>query len=169
MTTNGTLLGKKDAGRLKRLKLHSITISLDGLEGTHERPRNVSGCFQKTVDAVRDMQSAGIYVGSILCNGGIYSCLDIERRVELVQGNILANRFSTVWFEKFEEFRSDRAEYSSRCPKCAERKFCGGDSMHTWDFEKKEPIYCPKCGGYASYEGYAPHGGYVPSEWKLFK
>jgi MoaA/NifB/PqqE/SkfB family radical SAM enzyme len=194
MTTNGTLLEKKDAKRLKRLKLYSVTISLDGLEGTHEWLRNVPGCSQKTLDAVRDMQSAGIlvqitsvihkrnfhelealyqlmcdmhvfswrvinlepigrvreggeelllapeefkrllefirskrysrdtpldvrfgcshylsfkyerevrdnyficgagiYEGSILCNGDIYACLDIERRKELVQGNVMSD------------------------------------------------------------------------------
>lgn len=85
---------------------------------------------------------SGIYVGSILCNGDIYSCLDIERRIELVQGNISKDRFSKIWFEKFKEFREDRTKYSVRCNQCSEKKYCSGDSTHTWDFSCNEPLFC---------------------------
>jgi len=85
---------------------------------------------------------AGIYVGSILCNGDIYSCLDIERRKELVQGNINVDRFSDVWQNRFKEFRENRADKSRECAGCKEREFCNADSMHTWDFEANEPMFC---------------------------
>ena len=85
---------------------------------------------------------AGIYVGSILCNGDIYSCLDIERRSELVQGNIATDRFSNVWRERFREFRMNRADCYGRCATCGENAFCNADSMHTWDFERNEPMFC---------------------------
>ncbi len=96
---------------------------------------------------VRDhcfMCAAGIFVGSILCNGDIYSCLDIERRSELVQGNIATDNFYDIWINKFKEFRADRAEKSETCRNCAEREFCNGDSMHTWDFETNSPKLCFK-------------------------
>ncbi len=85
---------------------------------------------------------AGIYVGSILVNGDIYSCLDIERRRELVQGNVATDRFSEVWNNKFKEFRMNRAEIAEECRLCKERDFCEGDSMHTWDFKQKKPMFC---------------------------
>lgn len=85
---------------------------------------------------------AGTTIASILCNGDIYGCLDIERRPELVQGNIAADRFSKVWFERFKEYRIDRSELCSDCRNCSEREYCGGDSMHTWDFDKNEPKMC---------------------------
>ena len=89
---------------------------------------------------------SGIYVGSILCNGDIYSCLDIERRPELIQGNIAKDRFSVVWYERFREFRADRTQYSKDCKNCTERLFCNGDSTHTWDFTVNEPMFCFKKG-----------------------
>ena len=89
---------------------------------------------------------SGIYVGSILCNGDIYSCLDIERRPELVQGNIKTDRFSEVWFNKFKEFRVDRTSLCKECMGCNERRYCGGDSTHTWDFDKNRPMLCAKRG-----------------------
>ncbi len=85
---------------------------------------------------------SGIYVGSILYNGDIYSCLDIERRPELVQGNISNDRFFDVWKNKFSEFRRNRTELSERCRNCGEKMFCRGDSTHTWDFDKNEPMFC---------------------------
>lgn len=85
---------------------------------------------------------SGLYVASILCDGSIYSCLDIERRPELVQGHIAVDRFSEVWRDRFSPFREDRSLLCEACRDCSERAFCGGDSTHTWDFEKNEPMFC---------------------------
>ena len=85
---------------------------------------------------------SGLYVGSILCNGDIYSCLDIERRPELIQGNIARDRFSDVWFHRFRPFREDRTQKSAVCRDCAQRRFCAGDAGHTWDYDKNEPMFC---------------------------
>lgn len=86
--------------------------------------------------------TAGLYTASITANGDIIACLDIERRPELVQGNILHDRFSEVWKNKFKEFRRDLSDECSKCTDCPEKAFCHGDSFHSWDFEKKEPMLC---------------------------
>ena len=88
--------------------------------------------------------SAGLYVASITANGDIIACLDIERRPELVQGNILKDRFKDVWENKFKEFRIDLSDKCSKCRSCSEKDRCHGDSYHSWDFEKNEPILCFK-------------------------
>lgn len=85
---------------------------------------------------------SGIYVASILCNGDIFSCLDILRDDCLVQGNIAEDDFCDVWENRFEIFRKDRTLESKVCSMCPERYFCGGDSTHTWDFGRNEPILC---------------------------
>lgn len=87
---------------------------------------------------------SGIYVGSVLCNGDIYSCLDIERRPELVQGNVARDDFAEVWRDKFQPFRIDRSKESEKCRRCADRAFCAGDSAHTWNYEENTPDYCVK-------------------------
>ena len=244
ITTNGTLINAACAERMAALGLESVTLSLDGLEETHDALRRAEGCFKKVLKAVDNLHSAGIkvqitsvihsrnynelealcglmcelnieswrvvniepigralqnsdlllsdtqmigllnfirekrysaetpmdvcfgcshylsyeyehelrdnyficgsgiYVGSILCNGDIYSCLDIERREELIQGNIARDRFSDVWRDGFRAFRSDRSQLCGRCRECAERQFCAGDSTHTWNFDKNEPMFC---------------------------
>lgn len=85
---------------------------------------------------------AGIYVASILCNGDIFSCLDIERRNDLIQGNINHDRLSHVWNSRFREFRKSRANASSICGGCKEKDFCDADSFHTWDFDNAKPVFC---------------------------
>ena len=90
------------------------------------------------------MCGSGIYVASILCNGDIYSCLDIERREELVQGSIYTDNFIDVWENRFEIFRQDRSAMCKECSECSDRVFCQGDSTHTWDFNKNLPKICLK-------------------------
>lgn len=85
---------------------------------------------------------AGIYVASILCNGDIYGCLDIERRPELVQGNIGVDDLAEVWRNGFAWFRSDKSLACMECQGCADRRYCVGDSTHTWDFERGRPRFC---------------------------
>ena len=244
ITTNATLVDDLSAAKMKAFGLQSITISIDGLEDTHDMLRQVSGSFRATISAVnilhkygipiqvtsvihsgnfdelksmyllmlsqnilswriiniepigraeehpdllldrsqffkllefiRELRYApdnamdvrfgcshylsfdferevrdnyficgsGIYVGSILCNGDIFSCLDIPRRKDLIQGNIRSDRFSEVWFHKFKQFRENRALLSKKCVLCKERSFCNGDSTHTWNFDMNEPNFC---------------------------
>lgn len=97
---------------------------------------------------------SGIMVASILCNGDIFSCVDIERRPELVQGNILNDRFSDVWKNRFEIFREEKSDKCSECINCVEKEFCRGDSGHTWDYENNCPQFCilRENNYYAAYE-----------------
>ena len=88
--------------------------------------------------------TAGLYTASISTNGDIVACLDIERRPEFVQGNILHDRFSEVWKNKFQIFRRDLSDDNAVCQKCDQKEFCHGDSFHSWDFDKNEPQLCFK-------------------------
>ena len=85
---------------------------------------------------------AGILVAGIRSNGDICACLDIENRPELVQGNIHTDDFMDVWLNRFRAFRRDRTSDCRKCLGCPERFICGGDSAHTWDYEKNEPMLC---------------------------
>lgn len=85
---------------------------------------------------------SGIYVASVLCNGDIFSCLDIERNRKLIQGNIHKDNFIDVWENRFQVFRQDRTELCRECADCKNREICGGDSTHTWNFHKNRPNLC---------------------------
>lgn len=87
--------------------------------------------------------NAGVYTGSIMYNGDVVACLDIERRPELVQGNIRKNRFKEIWDSKFEIYRNDYRKQGP-CADCPDYRFCAGDSFHTWNFDENRPNLCFK-------------------------
>ena len=86
----------------------------------------------------------GLYVGSILSNGDIFVCPNVERRPELIQGNINRDSFVEVWENKFKEFRHERRTSCKECLSCSHWKYCGGDSFHTFNFDDNKPNICIK-------------------------
>lgn len=245
MVSNGSLIDKCIIQKLKQSGMKTISISLDGMEETHNRLRKIENGFQKTVQAIKDLKQAaflnqievttvvnhynieqleemysmiksfgidswrvavadsigrakenqelllgkrefqqyctfldrhrfdtelriitscshylgkndnkyranpfscetGKSVASILANGDIFVCPNVERRKELIQGNVQKDNFVEVWENKFEFFRSETRCQSKKCKTCKDWESCRGDSLHTWDFEKKEPSFCIK-------------------------
>jgi radical SAM enzyme (rSAM/lipoprotein system) len=102
------------------------------------------GYLPKEIDEkVRDEPyfcRAGINIGSVLCDGSISACPNISR--SLVQGNILTDDFRKVWEEKFEPFRNRDWMRKGPCKTCPEWKRCRGNSMHLWDDEKQQTVFC---------------------------
>ena len=244
MTTNATLIDDTAAMKLKQVGMSTVSVSLDGMERSHDMLRRQNGAWRRAVSGVRSLQKAGfkpqitsvfhqgnideldmlyallcdmridswrpiniepigracefrdlllspdqfvylisyirgkrfdhdcsmevtfgcshylgvenermvrdhyflcgagILVASVRSNGDICACLDIENRKELIQGNIREDDFWEVWQKKFHVFRQDRTAECAKCVNCPERCLCGGDSAHTWDFMKNEPLLC---------------------------
>jgi len=63
ISTNGTLIDKETATRLKEIGLSYVGVSLDGLEKTHDRFRGAKGAFERAVEGIRNCRDAGIKVG----------------------------------------------------------------------------------------------------------
>ena len=88
--------------------------------------------------------NAGIYTASIMANGDIGACLDIERRPETIQGNIRQSRFKDVWDNRFQLFRRDLSEGSDFCRGCRHAGHCRGDAHHSRDYDNNRPMLCFK-------------------------
>ncbi|MBR2570317.1 MAG: radical SAM protein [Paenibacillus sp.] len=88
--------------------------------------------------------NAGVHTASIMSNGDIGACLDIERNAETVQGNIRQDRLKDVWEKRFEIFRRNRASDCGKCSGCEHSKYCRGDAAHSWNYAKGEPLVCMK-------------------------
>ena len=245
MTSNGTLITKDVARDLKRVGMRTISVSIDGLEETHDNFRRTPGGYAKAMQGVENLLevggwsavqittvvthenisqldelyrifdkmdidswrviniepigrakahpeliltpedyrymfefirskriggepvcygcshylgteferevrdwyflcTAGLYTASIMCNGDITACLDIERRPEFVQGNVKRDRFSKVWNERFEIFRKDLSDEAGMCRDCPEAKFCHGGAYHSFNFNEHRPEVCFK-------------------------
>jgi len=63
ISTNGTLITPDLAGRLKKLGLSYVGISLDGVAATHDSFRGQPGAFAAALAGVRHCQEAGLKVG----------------------------------------------------------------------------------------------------------
>ena len=63
ISTNGTLIDRPAAQRLKQIGLSYVGISLDGLEPVNDHFRGVKGAFNKALRGIRNCQEAGIKVG----------------------------------------------------------------------------------------------------------
>lgn len=87
--------------------------------------------------------NAGVYTASVMYNGDVTSCLDVERRQELVEGNIRERRLKDIWENEFHIYRTDYRR-TGRCADCEYYRFCAGDSFHSWNFDIMEQNLCMK-------------------------
>ena len=62
MTTNGILFNDKIINELKEAKLQSVSISIDGLEKTHDDFRGVPGSYKKIINNIKKLQEANFLV-----------------------------------------------------------------------------------------------------------
>ena len=244
ITTNGMLINDEIIEKMKETKLATMSISLDGLENSHDNFRGVKGSYKKIIENIKKLQKerflkcfqittvvnklnineleelykvmqelevdswrvvnmdpigraidnndlalekedfryllnfikekrknskfdvsygcshflgmdlekevrnnmffcvTGFTTASILYNGDIFVCPNVERRKELIQGNVRKDDFIDVWENKFKWFRDLDKLKSKECENCENWKYCRGDSLHTWDFENNKPKIC---------------------------
>ena len=107
---------RKEGGPMK------VTFSCEGFLGPYE-------------EKVRDNRffcRAGVNIASVLIDGRICACPNIDRD-RFSQGNIYEDNLYEVWEHRFQPFRChDWARREGPCKTCREWKDCLGGSMHNW-------------------------------------
>jgi len=83
---------------------------------------------------------AGINIGSILADGSISACPNIDR--SFVQGNIYQDDFFDIWNSKYELFRNRSWTRTGICAKCPEYKDCQGNGLHNREGHLKNVLVC---------------------------
>lgn len=83
---------------------------------------------------------AGINIGSILADGSVSACPNIDR--ELIQGSIYEDRFTEIWEKRFDLFRNRSWMQTNSCKGCKEFKHCGGSGLHWWRMSDKQILKC---------------------------
>jgi len=83
---------------------------------------------------------AGINIASILADGSISACPNIDRR--FTQGNIYNDNFIDVWNNKFEIFRNREWMKNGECANCKDFKNCLGGAMHLHNADSKAIMEC---------------------------
>lgn len=59
MTSNATLIDKQVAKDLKRVGMKTISVSIDGLEATHDAFRRTPGGYQKAMEGIQNLIDVG--------------------------------------------------------------------------------------------------------------
>ena len=134
-----------NGGELKQLFAYIRSKRFDDnnpMEVTYGCSHFASLTFEREIRDFYFQCGAGTMVASVTAHGNIRACLDIERRPDLIQGNIYRDDFIDVWGNRFQAFRTDRTEKSEICRDCQWKSICLGDSAHTWDYDNYQPRYC---------------------------
>ena len=71
---------------------------------------------------------AGLCVGSILCDGRVGACPSMPRA--WAQGSALDERFSTIWRQRFTDYRDLRWRRGGICGDCSWFDVCLGGGLH---------------------------------------
>lgn len=98
------------------------------------------GAFEKKVRDGYYFCRAGINIASILADGSVSACPNIDR--SFAQGNIYKDDFMEIWNNKFETFRNRSWKKQGICADCDSFKICQGNGMHLWDVENNKVLRC---------------------------
>lgn len=99
------------------------------------------GRYEEKVRNVRYFCHAGINIASILIDGRICACPNIDRD-RFSQGNIYEDDFYQVWERRFEAFRQRDWARTGRCAGCKVWRDCLGNGMHNWHGASTEVLQC---------------------------
>ncbi len=114
----------------RKLSLIDVKFSCEGFVGSYENEVRNGFFFCR----------AGINIGSILIDGSISACPNIDR--SFAQGNIYHDNFYDVWQKKFKPFRDRGWTKTGQCEKCSDYNDCLGNGMHYWHGEKENVLVC---------------------------
>ena len=109
----------------------NVTYSCEGYLGRYERKVRQNPYFCH----------AGINIASVLIDGTISACPNIDRQA-FGQGNIYKDNFYEVWQNRFEPFRHREWARKGMCKDCKVFKNCLGNGMHNWHDDCTEVINC---------------------------
>lgn len=98
------------------------------------------GCYENKVRDGYFFCRAGINIASVLADGSICACPNINRAY--TQGNIYKDDFIEVWKNKFEIMRDRNWTKTGICKNCNEFKWCRGNGMHLHEPGKENVLRC---------------------------
>ena len=114
----------------RKTKTIDVKFSCEGYVGTYETKVRDSYFFCR----------AGINIGSVLIDGSISACPNIDRSFS--QGNIYNDNLFEVWKTKFEPFRNRRWTKFGQCADCSDYNDCRGNGFHNWHGDKQNVLVC---------------------------
>ncbi len=114
----------------RKISAIDVKFSCEGFVGSFELKVRDSYFFCR----------AGINIGSILIDGSISACPNIDRSFS--QGNIHKDNFYHIWQTKYESFRDRSWTKTGKCADCSDYKDCQGNGLHYWHGDKRNVLVC---------------------------
>jgi radical SAM enzyme (rSAM/lipoprotein system) len=114
----------------RKEKSIDIKFSCEGYVGKYELKVRDSYFFCR----------AGINIGSVLVDGSISACPNIDRSFS--QGNIYKDNFSEIWEKKYQLFRDRSWTKAGLCERCSEYQYCQGNGLHNRVNMKGDLLIC---------------------------
>ena len=108
-----------------------VTFNCEGYLGRYERRVRQTPYFCH----------AGINIASVLIDGTICACPNIDRKA-FAQGNIYTHNLWQVWQDGFHPFRDRSWARRGMCKDCKAFNNCLGNGMHNWHGDCQEVINC---------------------------
>ncbi|OQA02355.1 MAG: Cyclic pyranopterin monophosphate synthase [Bacteroidetes bacterium ADurb.Bin408] len=84
---------------------------------------------------------AGIHIASVLADGSICACPNIDR-AHFTQGSIYTDDFMDVWQNRFSQMRKRAWTKEGLCADCDIFKWCKGNGIHLRDVENHDVLRC---------------------------
>lgn len=109
----------------------NVTMSCEGYLGKYEVKVRSAPYFCR----------AGINIGSVLIDGRICACPNIDRDV-FSQGSIYEDKFYDVWQQRFGVFRNRDWARKGKCGDCRMFRNCLGNGIHNWHGSCSEVLNC---------------------------
>ena len=89
LVTNGMLITDDVISKMKETHMSTITISLDGMQKTHEEFRHVPGCFNRIISAIEKLKDTNfiehIQVTFIATKNNIYELPEVYRLLSMLE------------------------------------------------------------------------------------
>lgn len=120
-------------GEKRRTNGYSMNVTF-GCEG-------YLGRYEMRVRQTPYFCHAGINIASVLIDGTICACPNIDRQA-FGQGNIYEDNLWDVWQRGFKPFRDRSWARKGKCKGCSVFKYCLGNGMHNWHGDCGEVINC---------------------------
>lgn len=98
------------------------------------------GKYEKKVRDACFFCRAGVNIASVLSDGSISACPNINRH--FVQGNIYRDALLDVWSNRFGLMRNRSWTRTGVCLSCKDYKSCGGGAMHLWSEAQDSIMTC---------------------------
>lgn len=114
----------------RKQKHINVRFSCEGYVGKYEDKVRESYFFCR----------AGINIGSILIDGSISACPNIDRSFS--QGNIYKDNFYETWNTRFQPFRDRSWTREGQCAQCEVYNECQGNGFHNWHGEMDNVLVC---------------------------